>query len=79
VLAVIPNLWHFQHNNYHSWVKAEGVEEKFPALKDCTEMAGVTGDISVGAGLHDRFCGLDPLFVIFQRAVYFIINGHMVY
>ena len=26
-------LWDFQKNDYHDWVKAEGIAEKFPPLK----------------------------------------------
>ncbi|TMI64549.1 MAG: carbohydrate kinase [Bacteroidetes bacterium] len=69
------NLWHFQHNKYHSWAKSEGVEEKFPALKDCTEMAGAAGDISVGAGLHDSSAALIPYLSSFNEPFILLSTG----
>ncbi|MEO5675834.1 MAG: DUF559 domain-containing protein [Chitinophagales bacterium] len=33
------NLWDFRQNNYHKWVKQEGILEKFPPLLPCTEVA----------------------------------------
>src|SRR5258706_11116608 len=33
------NLWHFRQNNYHNWVKQEGILEKFPPLVDSTKVA----------------------------------------
>jgi sugar (pentulose or hexulose) kinase len=54
------NLWHFQKNDYHRWVKNEGILEKFPPIKSCTEIAGYVNNIPVGAGLHDSSAALIP-------------------
>ncbi len=70
------NLWHFQHNNYHSWVKQEGILEKFPALKDCTGIAGTTDEnIPVGAGLHDSSAALIPYLSSFTEPFILLSTG----
>ena len=70
------NLWHFQNNKYHTWVKEEGVEEKFPARKECTEMAATTHDnIPVGAGLHDSSAALIPYLSSFNEPFILLSTG----
>jgi sugar (pentulose or hexulose) kinase len=70
------NLWHFQHGSYHTWVKQEGIEEKFPEIKDCTEVAGTAGNnIPVGAGLHDSSAALIPYLSSFNEPFILLSTG----
>jgi len=55
------NLWNFEQNTYHDWVKKEGVLEKLAPIKKCNEIAGQAGNhISAGVGLHDSSSALIP-------------------
>jgi sugar (pentulose or hexulose) kinase len=70
------NLWHFQNNKYHDWVKAEGILEKFPPILPCTEIAGyINNSIPVGAGLHDSSAALIPYFSSFNEPFILLSTG----
>ncbi len=70
------NLWHFQNKNYHKWVKQEMIAEKFPPIKNCTEIAGtVFSGISVGAGLHDSSAALIPYLSSFTEPFILLSTG----
>ncbi len=52
-------LWDFGQNDYHAWVRREGVEQKLaPLLRD--PVAAVVDGVLVGAGLHDSSAALLP-------------------
>src|SRR4030095_937418 len=53
------NLWDFQYQRYHQWVKKEAIAEKLPGVLGCGEIAGYyAGKIPAGAGLHDSSAAL---------------------
>jgi sugar (pentulose or hexulose) kinase len=70
------NLWHFQQNDYHKWVKQEGVLEKFPPLLPCTKIAAhIQNNIAVGAGLHDSSAALIPYLSSFHEPFILLSTG----
>jgi sugar (pentulose or hexulose) kinase len=70
------NLWHYQQNNYHRWVRDEGILEKLPAILPCTELAMELGDhISFGAGLHDSSAALIPYLASFREPFVLVSTG----
>ena len=71
-------LWHFQQNDYHPWVKAEGLAEKFPPICPATAVrrcAMPSGDILVGVGLHDSSAALIPYLASFKEPFVLISTG----
>ncbi len=70
------NLWNFQNNKYHHWVKQESVLPKLPPLLNCEVPAGYINDIiPVGAGLHDSSAALIPYFAAFQEPFVLMSTG----
>ena len=70
------NLWHFEKNNYHEWVKQEGILEKFAPLLPCTEVAAlIQNTIAVGAGLHDSSAALIPYLSAFREPFILLSTG----
>ena len=69
------NLWDFQKNDYHKWVKEEGLLEKFAPLKDCREIVGYVNEIPVGAGLHDSSAALIPYLSSFSEPFILLSTG----
>ncbi|HVY74260.1 MAG TPA: FGGY family carbohydrate kinase [Puia sp.] len=54
-------LWDFTRHDYHQWVKAEGLLEKFPAVYGGDYVSKRKSDgIAVGIGLHDSSSALIP-------------------
>ncbi len=70
------NLWNFQSNRYHSWVKKEGVEAKLPPVKNCDEIVGYVNDnIPVGIGMHDSSAALIPYLTSFNEPFILLSTG----
>jgi len=70
------NLWDFQSNHYHSWVKKEGVGAKLPPVKCCDEIAGYGNkNIPVGIGLHDSSAALIPYLNSFNEPFILLSTG----
>jgi sugar (pentulose or hexulose) kinase len=70
------NLWHFKNNNYHKWVKQEGLLGKFPAILDCTMVAAtIENKIAIGAGLHDTSAALIPYLSSFHKPFILLSTG----
>lgn len=70
------NLWHFQNNDYHHWVKNEGILEKFPDLVPSDMVVQPPGSsYSVGVGLHDSSSALIPYLVTFNDPFVLISTG----
>lgn len=70
------NLWHFQQNQYHRWVKEEAIAEKLPGLLPCREVALSIGDqIVFGAGLHDSSAALIPYLASFRETFVLLSTG----
>jgi sugar (pentulose or hexulose) kinase len=72
------NLWDFQSNKYHAWVKAEGVEGKLPPLVSSVTVTDVTikgKGFKIGVGLHDSSAALIPYLVSFDEPFALISTG----
>lgn len=72
------NLWHFQNNEYHYWVKKENVLEKLPPLVPSdmvVQPASITSNFVVGVGLHDSSAALIPYLVNFKDPFVLISTG----
>jgi sugar (pentulose or hexulose) kinase len=55
------HLWDFQRAQYHRWVRDEGIDEKFPPILPCTQVAAkLPGNLIVGGGMHDSSAALIP-------------------
>ncbi|MEX6686201.1 FGGY family carbohydrate kinase [Danxiaibacter flavus] len=72
------NLWDFQNNGYHPWVKEEGILEKLAPLHEADEVvpAAFPGtNYVVGIGLHDSSAALIPYLVNFHEPFVLISTG----
>ena len=75
------NLWDFEENQYHEWVKKEGIEKKVAPL---TPRGGVEVDYSFplwglggffgGFGLHDSSAALIPYLATFKGQKFVLIS-----
>jgi sugar (pentulose or hexulose) kinase len=71
-------LWDFRKNDYHDWVKAEGITEKFPPLPRSGgdfESAPDFPKITLGHGLHDSSAALIPYLACFEAPFVLISTG----
>ena len=70
------NLWDFQNNQYHTWVKKEGIDIKLPAVMNCDEIAGyIIETIPAGIGLHDSSAALIPYSISFNEPFILLSTG----
>lgn len=72
------NLWDFTKNDYHQWVKQEGLLDKLPPLKACNEVLPAVfpgNNYSIGIGLHDSSAALIPYLVNFHEPFVLISTG----
>lgn len=69
------NLWHFQTNQYHPWVSAEGITEKFAPIEDGRHVAATINDVAIGVGLHDSSAALIPYLASFADPFILISTG----
>ncbi|WP_179413494.1 FGGY-family carbohydrate kinase [Mucilaginibacter sp. E4BP6] len=71
-------LWNFEKNDYHAWVYAEGLTEKFAPIipSNGTFSANKLGTgVPVGVGLHDSSAALIPYLVNFSEPFILISTG----
>lgn len=74
-------LWDFQKNDYHDWVKAEGLTEKFPPIQPSNVALPITNNqyannqTQVGIGLHDSSAALIPYLAYFDEPFLLISTG----
>ena len=70
-------LWDFQNNDYHEWVKMEGMTEKFPPLVSANVVSypEQRPGIHCGAGLHDSSAALIPYLACFDEPFVLISTG----
>ncbi|MCW5921339.1 MAG: hypothetical protein KIS77_03280 [Saprospiraceae bacterium] len=77
-------LWDFQKNDYHEWVRREGLDAKFPPQKESDSATWVPIPISVGGeyhafyvgvGLHDSSAALIPYLASFREPFVLISTG----
>lgn len=72
------NLWDFTKNDYHTWVKNEGVDEKLPPIVPSDKVINATyraATYQVGVGLHDSSAALIPYLVNFSEPFVLISTG----
>lgn len=72
------NLWDFKKNDYHRWVKEEGIAPKLAPLipSDSVVPAAFPGsNYAVGIGLHDSSAALVPYLVNFHEPFVLISTG----
>jgi sugar (pentulose or hexulose) kinase len=70
------NLWNFQQDKYHKWVKKEGLLEKLAAIEKCNAIAGyIDQTIPAGVGLHDSSAALIPYLTSFNEPFVLLSTG----
>ncbi|UYQ95325.1 FGGY family carbohydrate kinase [Chitinophaga horti] len=72
------NLWDFQQNDYHPWVKQEGLLDKMAPLVASNEVMPAVfpgNNYSIGTGLHDSSAALIPYLVNFHEPFVLISTG----
>lgn len=68
-------LWDFGHNDYHRWVKAEGIAEKLPPFGPLVFAPTTDAQPHVGTGLHDSSAALMPYSAAFREPFVLISTG----
>ncbi|MGY0035070.1 FGGY-family carbohydrate kinase [Pedobacter sp. NJ-S-72] len=71
-------LWDFKQNDYHEWVKKEGLDQKLAPIVDAdhvfpSEFPG--NQYKVGVGLHDSSAALIPYLINFHEPFVLISTG----
>lgn len=70
------NLWDFQNNQYHPWVKKEGIETKLAPIMRGNAIAGYIGEnLPIGIGLHDSSAALIPYLISFKEQFLLLSTG----
>lgn len=72
------NLWDFTRNDYHAWVKKEGVDHKLPPIVPSDKIIStIIKDVTynIGIGLHDSSAALIPYLVNFHEPFVLISTG----
>lgn len=72
------NLWDFSRDNYHEWVRKEGIIEKLAPLLPAGQVfpAALPGnDCVVGIGLHDSSAALIPYLLNFHEPFLLLSTG----
>ncbi|MEH6307993.1 FGGY family carbohydrate kinase [Olivibacter sp. CPCC 100613] len=72
------NLWDFQKNGYHDWVKQEGLLDKLAPIvpADSVFQASFPGNnYAVGTGFHDSSAALIPYLVNFTKPFVLLSTG----
>lgn len=71
-------LWDFTKNDYHDWVKKEGLDQKLAPIVDADEVfpSEFPGNqYKVGVGLHDSSAALIPYLINFHEPFVLISTG----
>ncbi len=72
-------LWDFRKNDYHDWVKTEGMTDKFPPIKPSQDPVPLTNNqstnIQSGIGLQDSSAALIPYLASFNEPFVLISTG----
>lgn len=72
------NLWDFKKNEYHGWVKKEGILKKLAPLRASDTVVPATfpgNSYVVGTGLHDSSAALIPYLISFQEPFVLVSTG----
>ncbi|MCK8494254.1 FGGY family carbohydrate kinase [Spirosoma sp. RP8] len=70
-------LWDFVKNEYHDWVKAEGIDQRLAPIFPSDAVVSTddtTLPYPVGIGLHDSSAALIPYLASFQDAPFILIS-----
>jgi sugar (pentulose or hexulose) kinase len=71
-------LWDFQRNEYHQWVKETGIDKKLAPIapSDKTIEIDLAGKkVRVGSGLHDSSAALIPYLTVFSEPFILLSTG----
>jgi L-fuculokinase len=71
-------LWDFAKQDYHEWVKQEGLTQKFPPFCPPNEVLNCFTEgkeVAVGIGLHDSSAALIPYLAYFHEPFVLISTG----
>jgi sugar (pentulose or hexulose) kinase len=69
-------LWDFQKNDYHHWVKQEGLTDLFPPCKASTHVTTFERNdkkVKLGIGVHDSSAALMP-YLVTQREPFLLLS-----
>lgn len=72
------NLWDFEKNQYHEWVRKEGIENLLPPVVSYDEVSAPSqpgANYVVGTGLHDSSAALIPYLINFSEPFVLISSG----
>lgn len=72
------NLWDFTKNEYHEWVKKEGIHEKLPPIVSSSKVVPASfpgSNYLTGVGLHDSSAALIPYLASFQEPFVLVSTG----
>ncbi|OIR12913.1 rhamnulokinase [mine drainage metagenome] len=70
------NLWNFQKNKYHDWVRNERIDTILPPIKSNEEITGYYNKtIPIGLGIHDSSAALIPYLSSFTEPFVLISTG----
>lgn len=72
------NLWNFERNEYHRWVREEELDKKFAPLYKGDKIIGSANGqnkVPVGIGLHDSSAALIPYLSCFHEPFMLISTG----
>jgi len=71
-------LWNFQKNDYHQWVKSEGLDKKLATILSSDKAGDFAFDnkkLKVGTGLHDSSAALIPYLSVFTEPFILLSTG----
>jgi sugar (pentulose or hexulose) kinase len=71
-------LWNFKKNNYHRWVKEEGIEKKLPPIYPSHKSFNIVFKgkrLKAAPGLHDSSAALIPYLAVFKEPFVLISTG----
>jgi L-fuculokinase len=69
------NLWDFDKNTYHYWLKNESLSQKTPVLKSANEILMDNKLVKIGTGLHDSSAALIPYLLKYKEPFVLISTG----
>ena len=68
------NLWNFEKNQYHEWLKKEEILEKLAPIDSKTYTIHKNDALQVGTGLHDSSSALIPYLASFKEQRFILIS-----
>jgi L-fuculokinase len=72
------NLWNFERQEYHPWVRREGLGEKFPPISRGSDVVAPEENFNpmeAGIGLHDSSSALIPYLIAFREPFILLSTG----